>query len=834
MSAQVTITQLPAAGAITGTEAVPIVQNGQTVQTTTAALAGSPIQTQTFLTKNQEPTLPNSRALSGGTGVGLVDGGAQSTLQVTLNGVSGSLETASNGIIAKSGGSVTGRTLSTSGSGLSVTDGNGVSGNPTFQLTGVAASVANLSGTGMLALTGGGTTVAGRELTGTANQISVTNGTGASGAPTFAIANNAVFPGTESVQVPAGTTAQRPAVPVNGDIRYNTDTSRFEIYAGSSWTTIGAGDGTVTSVSGTANQISVANGTTTPQISITSNPVLPGTGSVSVPAGGTAARPGSPTNGMMRYNTDISLFEGYLNGAWTSFASAGVGVLSINTGTGLTGGPITSTGTISLANTAVTAGSYTAANITVNAQGQVTAASSTTGLVSSFSAGTTGLTPASATGGAVTLAGVLNPANGGTGANTLTGYVKGTGVTAMTASATVPTSDLSGTVTNGQLSNSSLTVGTTNIALGATSLTLGGLTSVAVTQDPTTNFQVATKQYVDGLVTQGISYHTPVYLESPNTTGNLNATYANGGTNINIIDIANGSDLTFFGAPPAVGDQLLTSTGNGLVAGTQYWVVAEVGVARQISLTYGGAPITGLTNGGVTLPSRYNDGVGATLTNAGTQAALTIDGVLTTVGMRVLIYNQTNAIQNGVYTVTTVGTVSTNWVLTRAIDADTYGLRDPNALGFNDAFFVQAGASGAGETYVCTTTGSIFFGLTNISFAQISSAQVYTAGNGLTLTGTEFALTAPVTAPNGGTGQTSYATGDLLYASNSTTLSKRAIGTEGYALRVASGVPSWQLLSTGFPVLLHSGATSVDVSILNGSFPVLLHNGVTSVNVTCF
>lgn len=757
MSAQVTITQLPAAGAITGTEAVPIVQNGQTVQTTTAALAGSPIQTQTFLTKNQEPTLANSRALSSGTGVGLVDGGAQSTLQVTLNGVSGSLETSSDGIIAKSGGSVTGRTLSTSGSGLSVTNGNGVSGNPTFQLTGVAASVAGLSGTGMLALTGGGTTVSGRDLTGTANQIDITNGNGASGAPTFAIANNAVFPGTESVQVPAGTTAQRPAVPVNGDIRYNTDTSRFEIYAGSSWTTIGAGDGTVTSVSGTANQITVANGTTTPQISITTNPVLPGTGSVSVPAGGTAARPGSPTNGMMRYNTDSSLFEGYLNGAWTSFASAGVGVLSINTGTGLTGGPITSTGTISLDNTAVTAGSYTAANITVNAQGQITAASSTTGLVSSFSAGTTGLTPASATGGAVTLAGVLNPANGGTGANTLTGYVKGTGVTAMTASPTVPTTDLSGTVTNAQLSNSSLTVGTTNIALGATSLTLGGLTSVAVTQDPTSNFQVATKQYVDGLVTQGISYHSPVYVESPNTVGNLNATYNNG-----------------------------------------------------------------------------SSGVGATLTNAGTQAALTIDGVLTTVSMRVLIYNQTDQTQNGVYTVTTVGTVSTNWVLTRATDANTYGLRDPNALGFNDAFFVQAGSTGAGETYVCTTTGVITFGTTAITFAQISSSQVYTAGNGLTLTGTEFALTAPVTAPNGGTGQTSYATGDLLYASNSTTLSKRAIGTEGYALRVASGVPSWQLLSTGFPVLLHSGATSVDVSILNGSFPVLLHNGVTSVNVTCF
>jgi len=61
MSAQVTITQLPAAGAITGTEAVPIVQNGVTVQTTTAALAGSPVQTYSYLTVTQTPQLANSR-----------------------------------------------------------------------------------------------------------------------------------------------------------------------------------------------------------------------------------------------------------------------------------------------------------------------------------------------------------------------------------------------------------------------------------------------------------------------------------------------------------------------------------------------------------------------------------------------------------------------------------------------------------------------------------------------------------------------------------------------------------------------------------------------------
>lgn len=67
--ANVQITQLPSAGAITGTEAVPIVQNGVTVQTTTAAISSSPNQTQTFLTVNAEATLANSRYLGVGSGV---------------------------------------------------------------------------------------------------------------------------------------------------------------------------------------------------------------------------------------------------------------------------------------------------------------------------------------------------------------------------------------------------------------------------------------------------------------------------------------------------------------------------------------------------------------------------------------------------------------------------------------------------------------------------------------------------------------------------------------------------------------------------------------------
>lgn len=66
-----------------------------------------------------------------------------------------------------------------------------------------------------------------------------------------------------------------------------------------------------------------------------------------------------------------------------------------------------------------------------------------------------------------------------------------------------------------------------------------------------------------------------------------------------------------------------------------------------------------------------NDGIGATLTDAGTQAVLLLDGVSPSVGDRVLIVFQSDATQNGIYVVTDVGSIITNWVLTRATDYDT-------------------------------------------------------------------------------------------------------------------------------------------------------------------
>lgn len=231
-----TISQLPAAGALTGAELVPIVQNGGTVQTTVAAIAASPVLTGTFITATSQPLLTNSRLLStSGTGLSLTDNGAGANVVLALSGAPASLVNSAAGIQVKTNGTtLTSRSIQAGTAGLSVADGNGVAANPTVSLTGMPLYLAQSTGVGLLTRTSGNS-VGIVTLLGTADEIDVANGTGDSANPTIGLADNAVLPGTQGMVVPKGTTGQRSGSPVNGIVRYNTTTQTFEGYANSAW-----------------------------------------------------------------------------------------------------------------------------------------------------------------------------------------------------------------------------------------------------------------------------------------------------------------------------------------------------------------------------------------------------------------------------------------------------------------------------------------------------------------------------------------------------------------------------------------------------------------------
>ena len=228
--------------------------------------------------------------------------------------------------------------------------------------------------------------------------------------------------------------------------------------------------------------------------------------------------------------------------------------------------------------------------------------------------------------------------------------------------------------------------------------------SIAVTANPTAALQVATKDYVDNLVSSAIHFHEPVRLETPDSAGNLIATYNNG-----------------------------------------------------------------------------TAGVGATLTNNSTQVALVIDGVTTNTNDRVLVYNQTDATENGVYVVTTVGSGSTNWVLTRSADTNTSGDGDPNSLDEGSYFLVTDGDTGAGESYVCSTIGTITFGTTDITFAQFSSSQNYIGGTNIDITGRTISVEGDIAVADGGTGS-STASGARTNLGVPSTSGTGATGTWGISI----------------------------------------------------
>ena len=224
-----------------------------------------------------------------------------------------------------------------------------------------------------------------------------------------------------------------------------------------------------------------------------------------------------------------------------------------------------------------------------------------------------------------------------------------------------------------------------------------------------------------------------------------------GVTSIPNADLQN-SSLTIGGTPIALGSTASTISGlttltltqnplNPLEAATKQYVDAAVEGLNVHE------PAAAATTANLTATyANGTGGVGATLTNAGAQAAFAVDGYTATLNARILVKNQSSAAQNGVYNVTTLGSGSTNWVLTRSTDMDTAG-SGADQVGPGDYFFVVNGTQNAGTSWVVTTLLPITIGTTPITFVQFAGPGTYTAGAGLTLTGTQFSITSTGVTP---------------------------------------------------------------------------------------
>ena len=825
--ANIRITQLPTnPSAITGQELVPIVQNGQTVQTTVNQITQSPSLTQSFLVVGAQGSLPNSRYIGGGLGIGTSDGGSQGLYSLFLNGTSASLENASTGIIVKSGvNTVVNRQLQTGTAGVSFANGSGISGDPTLSLTGLALSAATLSGNGMVSLVNG-SYFQNVTLTGTADQISIANPNGGSN-PTFSIANNPTLPGASAFLMPRGNTSDRVSVPTTGMMRYNTQTEVFEGYSSTGWnqfsltggvTSFSAGTtgftpvlattGAVT-LAGTLNVDSGGSGATTLTGYLIGNGTSPFTATTTIPSGditglGTMAAQNANnviiTGGSIN-NTAIGLLTP-ASGAFTSLSSA----------SGALNGTIGATTPAAGAFTTLTSSSTTTLN------GTTIPASKT--LVDTDSSQT--LTNKSMSGSANTFTNLPNSAF------TNSSITIGSDVVSLGGTITTFTgTSISGsTNTLSNISNSSLT--NSAITINGSSVSLGGSITVTAT---------ATNALTIGTGLSGTSYNgsSPVTIAIDSTVVTLSGTQTLtgktiSGANNTLTNIGNSSltnsSLTIGSTAISLGATSLTLAGLtsvtltqdpalDLQAATKQYVDAKASTGLSYHAPVQAATTQSLaaqTGGTVTYNAPGPEGVGATITLS--VALLVLDGYTLLNTNRILVKDEVNQAYNGVYTWATGGTV-----LTRSTDADTYG-GGVNQLSQNDYFFVQNGTVNRGSSYIVTTVGTINFTTTPITFAEFSNSQVYSAGTGLTLTGTTFSIT------NTGVVNASYGTASSVptIAINAqgqiTSASNTAIAINGN--QITSGVVGTAYGGTGLSSFTSGGAlyaTSTSV-LTSGTLPI--------------
>jgi hypothetical protein len=239
---------------------------------------------------------------------------------------------------------------------------------------------------------------------------------------------------------------------------------------------------------------------------------------------------------------------------------------------------------------------------------------------------------------------------------------------------------LAGGIANAKLANDGITIGSTDTSLGDTITALTAMTQIDV----------------DNLTLNGNT------LSSSDTNGDVNLTPNGTGT---VVVPSGYEGRAGFTSQSLVNKTYVDQVANGLD------VKASVRVATTANLA-----------------SNYNNSAG-TLT-ASSNGAIAIDGVTLVLNNRVLVKDQTTATQNGFYKVTTVGSGSAAFVLTRTPDAN-----EASEITGGAFTFVEEGTANADNGYVATHNGTPTLGTDNITFDQFSGAGQISAGAALTKTG---------------------------------------------------------------------------------------------------
>ena len=354
---------------------------------------------------------------------------------------------------------------------------------------------------------------------------------------------------------------------------------------------------------------------------------------------------------------------------------------------------------------------------------------------------------------------------------------------------------------------------TLTVAIDSTVATLTGtqtLTNKTLTSPTLTTPKIAD----DGAITDAAGNEQIIFQQTANAVNAVEVTNSATGNGVKIGSAGDDTNIDLILDPKGSGTvdvnnsriTNVTDPSSDQDAATKAYVDSVAnGLDVKASVKYAS---TGNVSG------TYNNAAG-TIT-AGSNGAFSIDGATPSQNDRILLKDQSTATQNGLYRVTTVGDGSTAYVLTRTPDGDEAAEITGGAF-----VFVEAGTANADNGYVFTHNGTPTLGTTNITVEQFSGAGQISAGDALTKTGNQLdvavddstievssdALQIKTTYPGqtsittlgtiatgtwqgtvidevyGGTGQSSYTTGDILYASGANTLAKLALGNNGKILQ---------------------------------------------------